>query len=228
MKEIESIGSSKSDSATALTFVLLLIAADCAFIFLHILLRTQVLDAPLLSLEKDRGYSEVYQYIKEFWIVLLLMMLLIKNRVIGYGVWAVLFAYVLFDDALSIHETLGAYVSQKLDIDAAFGLRAKDFGELIVSAIAAVILLSPLILLYRHGAPAFRQASRHLLMLLLSLAFFGIFVDMLHVIFRGGRLDGVFVMLEEGGEMAVMSLIVGYTFLLNMTTTRSNGFPIGN
>ena len=102
---------------------------------------------------------------------------------IGYGLRAVLFAYVLFDDALRIHETLCTHITAKLDLHAAFGLRAKDFGELLVSAIAAVILVSPLILLYRHGVPPFRQATRHLLLLLLSLAFFGIFVDMLHVIF---------------------------------------------
>jgi hypothetical protein len=98
-------------------------------------------------------------------------------------------------------------------------LRAKDFGELIASAIAAVILLSPLILLYQRGAPAFRQATRHLLLLLFSLAFFGIFIDMLHVILLGRGLDVALVLLEEGGEMAVISLIAGYTFLLNMPTT---------
>lgn len=133
--------------------------------------------------------------------------------------WAVVFAYVLFDDALRIHEILGTYVTAKRDLDAAFGLRANDFGELIVSAIAAALLLSPLILLYRRGAPAFRQVTRHLISLLLLLAFFGIFIDMLHVIFQGGNLEIVLVVLEKGGEMAVISLIVGYTYLLNTTTS---------
>ena len=98
---------------------------------------------------------------------------------------------------------------------------------MIVSAIAAVILLSPLILLYRCGTPAFRQITRHLLLLLLSLAFFGIFIDMLHVILRGGSLDVVLVVMEEGGEMAVISLIAGYTYLLNTTITLGRDFPSG-
>lgn len=82
MKEIElfQLWKNNISKTSVLTFVLLLLAADCAFIFMHVLLATQVLDVPLLSLEKDRGYSEIYQYIKEFWIVLLLMMLLTKKQ----------------------------------------------------------------------------------------------------------------------------------------------------
>ena len=70
-----------SKDTNASTLLLLLLGADCAFVFLHFLPL-----APLFSLEKDFGYPEIYQYIKEMWIVglLLSMLIRIKNTRLRY------------------------------------------------------------------------------------------------------------------------------------------------
>lgn len=207
-----------SKKTSASTVLLLLIAADCAFIVMHLLRRfTHVIDTPMLSLTRDRGHPEFYQYTKEFWIVILLLSILKKTRVIGYSVWILLFLYLLLDDALQIHETFGGYIATRFGFTPSLGLRAQDFGELAVSTMAAAFLVTALILPYMRGDPEFRQVTRHLVLIMLALAFFGVFVDMLHfVVPGGGILSALLAVVEDGGEMVVMSLIVWYVFLLNV------------
>ena len=202
---------------SASTFLLLLLVADCAFIFLNFLLWTPLLNNPLFSLEKDGGYPEIYQYIKEFWIVGLLLSILIKTRAVGYSVWVLLFIYLLLDDALQIHETFGAYIATRLELTPFLGLRAKDFGELAISAMAAALFLTPLIFFYVRGSGTFKQVTRHLLLLLFALAIFGIFFDMLHVaVNMGKKVYFLLAVVEDGGEMVVMSFIAWYAFLLSL------------
>jgi len=202
---------------SASTFLLLLLVADCAFIFLHFLLLTPLSYTPLLSLERDHGYPEFYQYIKELWIVVLLLSILIKTRAVGYSVWALLFLYLLFDDALQFHETFGVSIATRLEFTPFLGLQAWDFGELAVSAMVAALLLTSLILFYVRSQSTFKQATRHLLLLLLALAFFGIFVDMLHSALKmEWEVNYLLGVVEEGGEMVVMSFIAWYVFSLNV------------
>lgn len=208
----------KDVSATtgATTFLMLLLAADLGFVLLHPLHIADLLDFPQLSLGKEGGYAETFQYIKEFWIVVLLIIVLIKTRLIGYAIWAFLFLYLLLDDALQIHETLGGYIVTRLGFAPSLGLRAQDFGELAVSAGVATAFLFALILPYLHSTVAFKQVTRHLLLLLFTLAFFGIIVDMLHIVFRQWKyIEALSGIVEDGGEMVVMSSIAWYVFLLN-------------
>jgi hypothetical protein len=203
---------------SASTFLLILLVADCVFIFLHFLLVfTPLLNTKLFFLARDHGYPEIYQYVKELWIVVLLLSILIKTRALGYSVWALLFLYLLFDDALEIHETFGGYIATRPEFTPFLGLRAQDFGELAVSAVAAASLLAPLILFYIRGLDPFRQVTRHLLLFLLALAFFGVFVDMLHIPSKiGWNVVYLLVAVEDGGEMVVMSFIAWYVYLLNV------------
>lgn len=217
MKPNELIRSWNSDpnNKPVTAFLLLLLAIDFLFFFLHFLPLFGVLNDPLFSLEEDGGYPERYQYAKTFSIVVLLIMVSAKAKVIGYGAWAVLFLYLLLDDALSIHESFGLHVATNLDFSPAFGLRARDFGELVVTAIAATLLLTPLAAFYWRGSNAFKIVSKCLFLLLVALAFFGIFVDMLHVaIQQGWKVSFLLGALEDGGEMVVISVMVAYVFLL--------------
>lgn len=207
-----------SNITGATTFLLLLIAADLAFILLHILHDLHVLGSPLHSLGRDHGYPEIYQYIKEFWIVVLLLSILARTRVIGHGVWALLFLYLLFDDARKIHETFGKYVATRLEYTSYFGIPGRDLGELAISAMAAAAFLTALIWPYMRGAHGFKRVTRHLLALLVALAFFGVFLDTLHSVFRQWEHSWDFwIVAEDGGEMVVMSLIAWYVYMLNAT-----------
>ncbi len=198
------------------TVLLFLLAVDLAFVFLHFLPLFDVLDNSMFSLERDRGYPEIYQYIKTLSIVILLLSVFTRTKVIGYSVWSLLFLYLLFDDALSVHESLGGYIATNMAFAPAIGLRAQDFGELAVSAIAAALFLAPLALFYVRGSGVFREVSTYLFLLLVALAFFGIFVDMLHVAVKmGWKVRFLLGAVEDGGEMVVMSITAWYVFLLN-------------
>ena len=50
-------------------------------------------------------------------------------------------AYLLIDDSQQIHEIYGLTIADALGFQPAFGLRPQDFGELIVTALAAGPLL---------------------------------------------------------------------------------------
>ena len=199
-------------------FLLLLVIADLAFIASHLLLQlTPIIDSGLYSLVRDRGYPEVFQYIKELWIIVLLLSVYLKTRAGGYVAWSLLFGYLLFDDAMQIHEKLGGVIGAHLHLVPFAGLRGQDFGELIVSALAGALLLTLIGWFYLRGAETCKRSTRHLLLLLFSVAFFGVVVDALHMMLRmGGKLNLFWGVVEDGGEMVAISCIAWYLFLLNV------------
>lgn len=201
------------------SFLLLLLVADFAFIFLHFLLQmTPILNNPLYSLERDRGYPEFYQYVKELWIIVLLLSTCVRTRAVGYIAWAMVFGYLLCDDALQVHERLGSYIAARLYFVPLLGLRAIDFGELAVSAMSGASLLTLLAWFFMRGSDTFKQSTnKDLLLLMLTIAFFGIFVDMLHEALKVGRKIHLWLeVVEDGSEMIAMSFVVWYVFLLNV------------
>ena len=89
----------------------LFIIVDVVFICLHIVCRkTDLISDPLFLLTTDRGYSEVFQYIKIFWIVLLIGSAAVRARASLYLLWTIIFSYLLFDDLLMLHETIGGMI----------------------------------------------------------------------------------------------------------------------
>ena len=215
------------------TFLLLLLVADFLFICIHFLRFTPFMDInPLLALDKDHGYPEIYQYIKELWIVLLLVSILVKTRVISYSAWVLIFLYALLDDALQIHEMLGASIATRLNNVSLLGLPAQDIGELACSAMVAVLCLTLLAFCYSRGSPKFKQVSRHLLLLCCALAFFGVFFDMFHVFLKTGwevgwKVDEILGAVEDGGEMIVMSFIVAYVYSFKLHISKIPLIPQG-
>ena len=98
-----------------------------------------------------------------------------------------------------------------------FNLRPQDIGKLTVSAVAGGILLPLLVWAYRTGSSSFRKAAEDLLLLVLAFVFFGVFVDLAHQAVKlNWAVDFAVGLLEDGGEMVVMSVIVWYVFLLSL------------
>ena len=169
------------------------------------------------NIETDKGYAEVYQYLKYLWIIVLLFFISIKERTLLYLPWFLLFAYFLVDDALRVHELLGKQIGEYIGIRPPFGLRQDDLGELIVSACAGLLLLPAMLAAYRSAARANRKVFHDLVLLVLLLVIFGVGVDMVHIVFSGSpRMELVLGILEDGGEMLAVSLLLWYVFLLMM------------
>ena len=196
----------------------LLLITDFIFVVMHVVLIRLGFDWFLFSLGADLGLSEIFQYVKEFWIFILLIVVAIGQRKCIYGSWACLFLYLLLDDSLQIHEKLGESLAEHLGLEPFLGLRPQDFGELVVSMSFGGVLLSFVLAAHLFSDPGSKRISRHIFLLVLCIAFFGVVVDMLHIMLP--FVPGLTV-LEDGGEMVVMSLILWYVFDLEWTRSPS-------
>ena len=216
---------------SATLFLTLLVAGDFAFVALHVLNHKTGIAGELVWMREllwrnlDRGYAEFYQYMKFFWVCILLTYASLRCASKHYIAWTLLFAYLLLDDSLGIHERGGTLIAAHLSFEPLFGLRRQDYGELAVTAAAGAVLLCPLVWAYRSGSPAFRRISQDLALLLSILVFFGVVVDMVHIAVKSsGNVDLVLTVIEDGGEMVSVSLILWYVFLLAVRSWDSRFF----
>lgn len=196
-------------------FFILLICGDLAFIAIHLgHIATPALRGAHYSLETDGGLAEFYQYMKQFWLTLCLFTAYLQRREIAFLCWSGLFGFLLLDDAVQIHERVGKWLGGQLGLPPMFGLRPDDFGELIVAGVVGGTLLLTLALtLWRERGPSWRS-SRDLLILTGALATCGVLLDLVHVIvyFKAPAFSTFLAMLEDGGEMLIISAMTAYAF----------------
>lgn len=206
----------KSDLSNWSTRILyLFLATDLVFIIFHLIhVYSGVAENPSFSLETDGGYAEIFQYFKEYWIALILGFLALRKHSATYLGWSLLFFYMLLDDSLQLHERLGWRLSRQLNFLPSFNLRPEDFGELIVSGFFGLFFLIFIAAAYRFSDRLSRKISRSLIKMLFALALFGIVVDMIHIVMYSPTLDPLFILLEDGGELIVMTVIAGFVFFL--------------
>lgn len=186
----------------------LLLAADLAFLALHVY-RKVYGGGLALDISHDGGYAEMFQYLKELWIALLLARAAVLLRDRWFWLWSFVFAYVLLDDAMGFHERAGAWFAAQGVIGAAFGAKAKDLGQVLFFAAAASVCAGLVIALRRFMPVPQMQPHKALLLLFAGLVFFGVGVDLLHSIVARLGFRGLGVV-EDGGEMLVTSVIVAY------------------
>ncbi len=221
-----SLGQNETRSALAKTAVATwsarlmasLLAGDLLLILAHFLL----VFTPLLSdggfyVDRDGGYGEWFQYLKYSGAIVLLLALFKRQRAPLYLFWVALFAYLLLDDSLRLHEVWGLRLAEAANLPAVLTLRARDLGELAFSGVSGLILLTALVFTYQHSRPVARKFTQKLLLALVALAFFGIAVDMVQVMSLEllrpyPFLRELLVTIEEGGEMMVASLMVWLTY----------------
>ena len=226
---------------SATIFLILILCADLVFLGMHFItaifgdskwilesnllerIFVALLECELFNIERERGYAEMYQYIKFFWIIVLLFTLSLKNRSIHYIPWILLFTYLLLDDSIPIHGRAGQFFAENFNFVPFFGLRLQDYGQLAISATAGIFLFLPLVWAYRKGVQIFRKISLDIGLLFLILVFFGVVVDMLHSAVHLGNTVGFIIgFVEESGEMLAVSLVLWYVFLLNVRDTNTN------
>jgi len=195
--------------------LILLLSADFIFIVVHILYMNEFMSNSLYSIDRDLGYAEVYQYIKEFWIVLLLLFAAVKRKHAIYLAWAALFLYFLLDDSFRVHERFGGSLAYNFNLQPMLNLRAQDIGELIASLFFGVLLLVFVWATYIFSDDVSKKISRQLFILVMFVVFFGVLVDMFHIALPWGK--SLLGLIEDGGEMLVMSIIVWFVFKLDHT-----------
>jgi hypothetical protein len=135
-----------------------------------------------------------------------------RVRQVVYIGWVLVFTFLLLDDAFQFHERIGKWLGGRYALSGAFGLRPDDIGELlfasVVGGITAVLIGFGI---WRGDADA-RVISRNMVFMVVLLAGLGVGVDILHVIahFKASLLAQFLLIIEDGGEMLVVSAMVAY------------------
>jgi hypothetical protein len=203
--------------------LLLLLLADLFFIFFHILHLAPDEWLPFFSnnafaITEDLGIAEGFQYIQEYWVFLLLGFLALrkhKRELIG---WSLLYGYFLCDDMFGIHERLGdfiaALIGSRFDSLLFAHLEMDDIGEVIgilgIGLLFALLLIPTFLRLKPEARPVFRTLT----WLLAGLLFFGIGLDLLDRLVDSHAIQEMFKLMEDGGEMLVMSVTCWYAYTL--------------
>jgi len=201
--------------ASTLVLLAMLIAVDGLFIAMHALHAwSPLLNAGHYAIDADGGMAELYQYIKFLWLLGCLSLAFMQSRLKVYLAWIALFAVLLLDDAAQLHESVGTTLAQLFDFRPALGLRAKDFGEIAFAAAMGCFAVLLVAFTFWRGSQTSRHISADLLCLLCALAFFGVFFDAVHTIayFKAPALVAALTLIEDGGEMLVVSAITAYAF----------------
>jgi hypothetical protein len=204
------------------TLLGLLLATDVAFAILHILhTLAPVEKSPLYSLGRDTSFPEMWQYTQWFWLATLLAALGLRRRQWHYATWAMLVVYALADDAFTLHERAGVALAQALALPALAGLRAIDLGELLFLAGMAALLFPPVVFAYRRGDASFRRFSAGFGAAFALAALFAVGVDALHAVVSLGKIvNGIFMLIEEIGEMVAVSLALAFVFAETSVSNR--------
>jgi len=188
-----------------------LIGGDLVFMLLHWLhLHSGVLGSELWAIDHDRGYAEMFQYLKYLGVMLALARLFGRIRLPMLLLWIGVYGFLLLDDSMRIHERFGLHMMAWAHLDDFGGLRGRDLGELIYAALGAAALAPVLVLGYVRSSPMARAISADLLLLLIALLLFAVGGDAIHRLLSGTALDAFAAILEDGGEMLVLSITCWY------------------
>ena len=168
---------------------------------------------PNYSIQLERGFGETFQYLKEGWIALILVILAVRAGNGLYTCLVAVFAFLLVDDLFAAHSRAGEILGQALQLAPVLGLRARDMGELIVIGVAVVVLAIPIAVEFVRGDAQARSFWRSMVVLLVALAAFGVLFDAVHItLLSHPSWEAVLGTIEDGGEMIVMSLIFRLVF----------------
>ena len=188
---------------------------------------------PMWTISSETNFAGLFTFGK--WISLVVVLTLVWRRTgaVLYLSLAAVFLVLFADDTLEIHENLGLLFWKSFDLQPGLGLRAQDFGELL-----AWLTIGTGVLLIL--GPAYLKADRrprqrlHIFVLgFAALAFFGIFLDMVHIVVA--KLPGLtaqfaevaLALAEDGGEIIVASLMLAYGYYVLVDVSRDLAPPAG-
>lgn len=186
----------------------ILIGIDAILVLLHVFLYDYIPDPKLLIFTRW-GYGETYQYLKGGFIAGYFIFLIIKYRQPSFWSWSAIFLFIVLDDSLELHEYYGFMVGDYLGL-------GKTIGEALVFGFSGIILFIPVIwILLVSKNNLIKDVFIDLIVLFSLLVLAGVGFDILHdLTINGSLLNSLFGLLEDGGEMVVMSIIVAYVIAL--------------
>lgn len=172
---------------------------------------------PAFDLGTERGYGEVFFQMLTGWSILLLVIAAVRRRAATLLVWAAFTAYLLADDYFMVHERIGTWFALNVMY---VGRLSTHLGEGIWMLTIGILVVVSIVVAYRLTGPEVRRITITLGAIYAALAFFGVVVDAIHSPFIDiPIIDPVFIALEDGGEIAVMSVLVVFLISLALPAT---------
>jgi hypothetical protein len=166
------------------------------------------------DIARDGGYSELFGYSKQAFIVVAFAFVYWRTRQLVYAAWSFAILVVLGDDALMLHERGGEALASLVDRETIFGTRPAEALEPVVWGALAVVVLPALVLGHRRSNVRARRDSLVFVSLLAALAAFSGVVDLLNRTIDAAwgkeTAAGLRTAFEEGGEQAVLSAATAF------------------
>ena len=168
--------------------------------------------AQWLPSSEDGSVAELYGHVQLLAAVVALVLVWRASRVSVYGAWALAFTALVADDFFQIHERVGEVLVDTFSLPAVAGLRAQDVGELVVWAVAGIVLGVLLVVTHRRASPRHRSDSWLLAAATVVLALFAVALDMVDAVVKRltgqGTLTSLMDYAESGGELLTMTLML--------------------
>lgn len=206
-----------------LTALLVLIGIDLVLIAIHVLISGgqylgMIVEAQavslltILSVTRDASLPEYFNHVKELIMLTALALVWVRSRRMIYLIWSAVLLLILGDDSLRFHEHIGDWVAANLPV-AQGSEDGHAFGEIVAWAGYAMVTAALLWWGHRHSSAPERANSWAILAGIVAVSCFAVGVDAVHsiVVRLGAMMDtrlvnGLFGLLEDGGEMLMLSL----------------------
>ncbi len=167
-------------------------------------------------ISEDFSASEIFNYLKWLAICGLLAIVFMRTRIVLFAAFSFVFLLVLLDDMLQLHERGGAILVDDLGLSSFLGLRAQDYGELLVWGMLGLCALAALIIGFLNSPAHSRPFGSYFLVILCGLVATAMGLDMVNVVVGAGEaslfnkvMTGFITIAEDGGEMIVGSFGCG-------------------
>lgn len=159
---------------------------------------------------KERAVPEVIGYVFTAWAAGLALYLAFVHRQAVLAAWSAVFAVLLADDYLMLHERMGKVVFVTFGIPHPY---SQPFGELGWLGGVGLVLVTAVALGHRFATPGWRAASRVLVVLLGLLVLCGVVIDAVHAFVPNVKpWNVIFIVLEDGGELLLLAVVVTFLY----------------
>lgn len=176
---------------------------------------------PLLNVTLDWSLAECFGYVKLGCAAILLLLAFRANRIPIFLAMAIILAVMVADDSMTLHERLGHGAALTFALPEFANLKAQSLGELLAWAAMGALLLPVFVIGFVKTRDEDRVIAARLAICVALLLFFAIGMDMLDEMVCTAlpgvpRCYALMGLLEDGGEMAVQSLILAHVVALYM------------
>lgn len=167
------------------------------------------LQNPIFNMNREFGLGEGVEYAKALTTVTALA---ICARRGGGGIFVLLAAlhtWLGFDNALALHERIGALVGRSLLGGESLGLaRSADLGQFLYLLAFGIALIGAFRLALRHTSRFLAPTALTLVVATMTPGLFGVFADVFQATPMAEPLSHtMLVLIEDGGETVALSLI---------------------